>query len=101
MMNGAPTNELELDLQIRRITLRDFTFSLKPLRAVMFDDTQEEAFYRGERPPVTGVELEAIAKDTGIVVSLRFDRGEFVNLATAALAGLDAADEETGGGENN
>jgi hypothetical protein len=79
---GGPANELELELHLQRVTLRDFGYELLPLAA---------------GPPwnMNGLELVATARDTGLRVSLRFDRSEFVNIATAGLAMLDQADEAT------
>lgn len=83
-------NEVDVDLQLRGVTLREFDFSLAPLWPLEPSD------------PVDGLELRLRARDTGLVVSLRFERGEFVNIATAGLTMLDAADaatETNGGGE--
>jgi hypothetical protein len=82
MPRYGPANELELELHLQAVTLRDFAYRLQPLRA---------------GPPwgVNGLELVATARDTGLKVSLRFDRGEFVNIATTGLAMLDAADAAT------
>ena len=91
---GGPANEVNLELELREVLLRDFTFALKPLRWGSVTDDSGRIV-----TPVRGLELEATARDTGLRVSLRFERGEFVNLATAGLAGLDAADEQTRGGE--
>lgn len=87
--DGHPAvNEIEADLQLRGVTLRAFGFGLHPLRQDP-DDAR-----------LDGLELRAVAHDLGLTVSLRFERGEFVNIATTGLHMLDAADEvaERGGG---
>ncbi len=98
MNTGGPANELELELHLQRVVLRDFTFNLRPLywwRPMPIGDLPA-----GQG--VDGLELVAVAKDTGLIVSLRFERSEFVNIATAGLQMLDAADAATdtrGGGD--
>lgn len=81
---GGPANELELELHLQAVTLRDFDFRLAPL----YNGFPVEVAPN----PIDGLELLAVAKDTGLRVSLRFERGEFVNVATAGLAMLDAGD---------
>lgn len=88
MTEGVAVNAIEADLQLRGVTLRQFRFVLLPLRS------------RGQ---VDGLELRAFADELGLTVSLRFDRSEFVNIATTGLQMLDAADaaaRHTGGGES-
>lgn len=51
---------------------------------------------------VQGLALDVVPRSRRVQVSLLFDRSEFVNIATAGLAMLDAGDaaaDETGGGE--
>lgn len=92
-----PANELELELHLQRVILRDFDYCLAPLLGL---ELRPGVFVRElDGMGAGGLELEATAKDTGLRVSLRFERGEFVNLATAGLAMLDAADEATRGGD--
>lgn len=81
-------NELDIEATLKGVVLRNFLFTVEPL-------------YGGGLPPypVDGLGLRFIAQDTGLVVSLRFERSEFVNLATAGLQMLDAADEIQGGGD--
>lgn len=91
----GPANELELEVQLQRVTLRDFDYRLEPLRGPV--EVRSAVFAEG----VKGLELEVTARDTGLRVSLRWERFEFVNLATAGLAMLDAgdaADEQKGRG---
>lgn len=91
-MNG-PANELDVELQLRAIVLRDFEYGLRPLLGL---ELRPGVYVReAEGLGAGGLELVAVAKDTGLKVSLRFERGEFVNLATAGLAMLDAADAAT------
>lgn len=75
---AGPANEIEADLQLRRVVLRVFGFGLHPL-------------HDGEQ--LDGLELRAVAHELGLTVSLRFERSEFVNIATTGLHMLDAADE--------
>jgi hypothetical protein len=96
-----PVNSVDIDLNLRAIVLRRFTFELHPLR-----ESWQRVSEDYEQPglPVNGLELRAVAVDTGLKVSLRFERGEFVNIATAGLHMLDAADalatDTEGGGDN-
>jgi len=83
-------NELELQVEVRRILLRDFAYRLGPLRS---GSNGTLGRFAGEG--VDGLELELTARDTGLQISLRFERGEFVNVATAGLQMLDAADAAT------
>lgn len=107
--NGYPPqsdNSIEADLQIRDVTLRRFGFGLHPLfehdfeggpRCGVEHEHDSSCFRR-----MNGLELRAIAHELGLTVSLRFERGEFVNIATTGLQMLDAADEVAnrgGGGE--
>lgn len=87
-----PANSLDVDLELRGVLLRDFEYRLEPLEGI---EARPGVWVAG----AGGLELLAVARDTGLKVSLRFERSEFVNLATAGLAMLDAADEKTGGGE--
>lgn len=91
-----PDNSIEADLQVRAVTLRRFDFVLLPIyRQVTPENITDE-------PTVDGLELRAAAHELGLTVSLRFERGEFVNIATTGLQMLDAADavaESGGGGE--
>lgn len=88
----SPTPELEPHMELelvfqRRILLRDFAYRLGPLTA-----ESDGMLGRFAGAAVDGLELELTARDTGLQISLRFERGEFVNVATAGLAMLDAAD---------
>ena len=90
---SGPANELELELELRRVVLRDFRYELRPLLGV---ELRPGVYFReADGMGAGGIELVAVAKDTGLRVSLRFERGEFVNLATGGLAMLDAADDAT------
>lgn len=102
-------NELEVDVNLRRLILRNFTYGIGPIRPVTHELLTEaaaggpdELAAAIEGLPVDGLELVLIAADTGLKVSARFERSEFVNLATAGLRILDAADatEIPEGGEN-
>jgi hypothetical protein len=97
-----PVNSVDIDLNLRAIVLRRFTFELHPLRESW--QRVSEDYGPPMRGPVNGLELRAVAVDTGLKVSLRFERGEFVNIATAGLHMLDAADalatDTEGGGDN-
>jgi len=87
----GPANDLELDVSIivRRIVLRDFLYRLSPLAGPVTLNGAAAV----EHGPATGLELLLRARDeTGLEVLLRFDRSEFVNVATTGLAMLDAAD---------
>ena len=99
-MSGESSNEVQVELAIpvpdvRAVTLRNFTYRLQPLRKIRAEgflpDAEAAAEYL-EGIPVDGLELVAIARDTGLQVSLRFARSEWVNIATGGLAILDAAD---------
>ncbi len=75
-------NEVEVEMpvvtaRVRRVVLRRFLFSLTPI---------------GGAGGTDGLELELVAADTGLTVSVRFERSEFVNIATAGLQMLDEAD---------
>lgn len=96
-MNG-PANELELDVKLRRVLLRDFDYRLGPRMAE--PELVAPGVYRNPGAGVDGLELLVRARDTGLEIVLRFERGEFVNVATAGLAMLDLADaaEENGRG---
>lgn len=82
-------NELELEVSLRRIVLRNFAYRLGPLHAGADEGLGR---FPGLGAAPAGVELELTARDTGLQISLRFERGEFVNVATAGLQMLDAAD---------
>lgn len=110
-MNGAGgpelANEVGVEVALRSVTLRNFTYVLAPLRSAAAElvatvQDADELQARLEGVPVDGLELRVMARDTGLYVSLRFERGEFVNLATAGLQVLDRADatELPRGGEN-
>jgi FAD/FMN-containing dehydrogenase len=103
---SGPANELEVDVNLRRLVLRDFTYGVGAIRPVTAElvagaGSEDELAAALEGLPVDGLELILRAADTGLQVSARFERSEFVNLATAGLALLDAADatELTEGGE--
>ena len=86
----GPLNELDVELQLRAVVLRDFRYELRPLLGL---ELRPGVFVRElDGMGAGGLELRAVAEDTGLTVSLRFERGEFVNLATGGLAMLDAAD---------
>ena len=103
---SGPANELEVDVNLRRLVLRNFTYGIGPIRPVTAElvagaATESELAAALEGLPVDGLELILRASDTGVQVSARFERSEFVNLATAGLRILDAADatELSEGGE--
>lgn len=75
--------DAEMTFRIRSVTLRHFGYRLRPLPAPRQDGSA-----------VNGIELELSTPD-GMTVSARFDRSEFVQIATTALAMLDAADADT------
>lgn len=79
-------NEIQVDVALRRVVLRDFDYRLAPLGIELAGPGVLLA------RSVDGIELLVRARDTGLEVLLRFDRSEFVNVATTALAMLDAAD---------
>jgi hypothetical protein len=104
-------NQIDAEVTIRSVVLRSFTYQVAPIQPVTAELITDEAGFllAGEElaaalegRPVDGIELSFAADDLGLTVSLRFERGEFVNLATAGLRMLDAADatELPEGGEN-
>lgn len=88
-MNG-PGNEFELDVTLHRVTLRDFDYRLEPLPPEL-RELSPGVFLRPELG-AGGIELAVLARDTGLEIVLRFERSEFVSVATGGLAMLDAAD---------
>jgi hypothetical protein len=80
----TPENELTIDVTLYRVMLRNFEYRVAPL---FFSRDTPYAY-----PAANGIELVLKARDTGLEVVLRFDRSEFVNMATAGLTMLDAAD---------
>lgn len=100
MSDGQP-NEVQIEMEIpipvpnvRGVILREFVWLLRPLRQLRGEQFASAEEYEAavEGIPVDGLELLATARDTGLTVSLRLERGEFVNIATAGLSMLDAAD---------
>jgi len=68
-------------ITVQGVILREFVWLLRPLS--------------DESGAADGVELLCTAHDSDLTVSLRFDRGEFVSVATEGLRILDAADAAT------
>jgi hypothetical protein len=94
-------NQIDADVTISSVTLRSFTYQVAAIQPVTAELVLDEAGFllAGEElaaalegRPVDGIELTITPNDLGLTVSLRFERGEFVNLATAGLRILDAAD---------